>query len=110
MSDKNRLSRRTLLQTALIVTPVAMTGCATLTRENEPLLRATAPVARSLAYYPDTRDVPADNPLATNHDVNQKCANCLHARGTAGRGRLECPMFPGRSVKVDGWCTLWAQG
>ena len=116
MSNKKGISRRRLLQT-VVVAPVVMTGCATtvteeatVTEEEVPLLRATDPVARSLAYFPNTRDVPADNPLAATHDVNQKCANCVHGRGSAGPGRIQCPTFPGRTVNADGWCSLWAQG
>ena len=113
MSAGNGITRRDLLQTAVVVMPMAMTGCAGGTRDRsndeEPELRADDPVARSLAYYPDTRDVPADHPLARDHDVSQKCANCIHQQGSAGRGRLECPTFPGRNVSEEGWCTLWAQ-
>ena len=111
MTDKNGISRRLLLQT-VVVAPVAMTGCATTVTEEEgpPLVQAADPVARSLAYFPDTQDVPADNPQAATHDVNQKCANCVHSRGSAGPGRIVCPTFPGRVVNADGWCSLWAQG
>ena len=113
MSNRKQLSRRTLLQTAVTLAPIALTGCASATRkqsvENEPLLRAPDPVARALAYYPDTREVPADNPLAGTHDASQKCSNCIHRLGSAGPGLIECPMFPGRRVSEDGWCSVWAQ-
>lgn len=110
MSSDSKLTRRAFLQTAVVVTPLAMTGCMTVTREGDPLLRVSDPVARSLAYYSDTRDVRADDPLAATHDAGQKCANCVHGRGSAGPGRIDCPMFPGRSVNKDGWCSIWAQG
>lgn len=111
MSNQNKISRRTLLQSMVIAAPVAVAGCTRPVADTgEPMLRATDPVARSMAYYPDTEDVPADHPLAVNHDVSQKCADCLHRRGSAGPGRIECPTFPGRSVSPDGWCSLWVQG
>ncbi len=122
MSANKKITRRRLLQTAAVFAPIAMTGCATAGRDgvhdvlpdllpdNEPLVRTTDPVARSLAYYSDTRDVAADDPLAATHDVKQKCSNCVHSRDSVGAGRLECPMFPGRSVSKDGWCSIWAQG
>ena len=104
------LSRRELLQATAVAIPVSLTGCATLSDEKLPLVRNDDPVALSMAYHSDTRDVEADNPLATTHDVSQKCANCIHQQGSAGSGRLECPTFPGRTVSEEGWCTLWAQG
>jgi len=122
MSTNSKITRRKLLQTAAVLTPIAMTGCATAGRDgvhdvlpdSEPPVRTTDPVARSLAYYSDTRDVAADNPLAATHDVTQSCSNCVHSRDSldADRGsrRLECPMFPGRSVSKQGWCSIWAQG
>jgi hypothetical protein len=111
MNSTGKLTRRTLLKTAVVATPLAMTmtGCATASREAEQSLRASDPVARALAYYPDTREVPADNPLAASHDASQKCSNCVHSRGNAGSAGLECPMFPGRTVSEDGWCSIWAQ-
>ena len=108
---KNGLTRRTLLQSAVAVVPVSLTGCATLSGDDTlPLVKNGDPVALAMAYYSDTRDVEADNPLATTHDVSQNCANCVHQRGSDGQGGLMCPTFPGRRVSPDGWCSLWAKG
>ncbi len=110
MSSNFKLSRRTLLKTTVAVTPFSFTGCTSVAHDDEPLVRTGDPVARSLAYYSDTRDVAKDDPLATTHDVKQRCANCVHSREGAGPGRLECPMFPGRRVNENGWCSIWARG
>ena len=110
MNSNTKLTRRALLQTAIVITPVAMTGCVSFMREREPFLRETDPVARSLSYYSNTRNVSADDPLAANHNAEQSCSNCVHSRGSVGPGRIDCPMFPGRSVNKNGWCTVWAQG
>ena len=110
MSGATRLSRRRLLQAAVMIAAAALTGCAAMRRDDHPLLRSEDPVARALAYYPDTRNVPAGNPLAATHDASQNCANCLHGRGRTGPGRIDCPKFPRRSVSVDGWCSLWTPG
>ncbi|MGI9289978.1 MAG: high-potential iron-sulfur protein [Gammaproteobacteria bacterium] len=112
MKSDKQITRRTLLQTAVVVTPVALTGCTSLSRDDKsmPLVKNSDPVALAMAYYSNTRDVEADNPLATTHDVSQKCANCIHQQGSAGPGRIECPTFPGRNVSEEGWCSLWAQG
>ena len=115
MHSKQQISRRAILGAAL-ATPVVIAGCAGMTRDKaglagteRPLVQADDPVARSVAYYPDTRDVPADNPLATNHDISQKCSNCVHRGESAGEGGISCGTFPGRRVSVDGWCTIWAK-
>ena len=117
MSPTKKLTRRSLLKTAVVIAPVALTGCASMSREKtglyrteRPLVQADDPVARSIAYYANTRDVPSDNPLAANHDVSQKCSNCVHKRESEGEGRLICGTFPGRTVSVDGWCGIWAKG
>jgi len=107
---KKGLSRRELLQSTAAVIPVSLAGCATLSGDKVPLVRTNDPVALAVAYHSDTRDVEADNPLASTYDVNQKCANCVHQRGSAGPGRIDCPTFPGRHVSENGWCSIWAQG
>jgi hypothetical protein len=109
------LTRRAILKATVALAPIAVGGCASTKpqaetpRSGSPMLRAEDPVARTLAFYPDTRDVPADHPLATNHDPSQRCVDCLHQRGTAGEGALRCPTFPGRSVSEGGWCSLWTK-
>lgn len=111
MSSEKTLTRRTLLKSAVFAAPAVATGCATITTitsDGEPLVQPTDPVARAVGYFANTGDVPAAHPLAETHSVEQKCANCIHGRGSAGPGRIECPTFPGRSVNEDGWCSIWA--
>jgi len=109
------LTRREILQASVALAPVAVAGCASTSpkaesaRSGSSMLSAEDPVARALAYYPDTRDVPGDHPLTTNHDPSQRCIDCLHQRGPAGEGGLRCPTFPGRTVSEDGWCSLWTK-
>ncbi len=109
MASGIKLTRRRMLQTAMVLSPIALTGCANLRQTEQPILRATDPVARALAYYPNSGDVPDDNPLATTHDASQACANCLHARNTADENLRQCPKFTGRAVNATGWCSLWAK-
>jgi len=101
------LTRRELLRATIVLSPIAVVGCASMPRRGGSLLRADEPVARAVAYYPSTLSVPADNPLATTHDPGQRCADCLRQRGPAGNGALNCPTFPGRLVSENGWCSLW---
>lgn len=115
MSANEKMSRRRLLQTAVTIAPAAaLAGCAGIgsqTSSAEPrerLLQPDDPIARTMAYYPDTRAVPADEPLAPDHSPSQKCGNCIHGRGPAGPGEIKCAIFSGRNVNEEGWCTLWA--
>lgn len=104
------LTRRGFLQASIALSPVGLAACASTPRQDDSLmLRAEDPVARTLAYYPNTTDVPPNHPLATNHDVSQRCADCLHQRGPTGDGGLRCPTFPGRIVSENGWCSLWTK-
>ena len=109
---ESELTRREILKAALALSPAALAGCASAPQAERSggeslMLTAEDPVARTLAYQPDTRDVPADHPLAGNHDVSQRCIDCLHQRGPAAEGGLRCPTFPGRTVSENGWCSLW---
>jgi hypothetical protein len=107
MKTDSGLSRRQLLQAALAA-PIGLAGCATTPATGVQRLRAEDPVARSLLYVPDTRRVPAGNPLAARHDPTQRCAGCIHVRGNAGDTWRPCPVFPARLVNADGWCSVWA--
>ena len=110
MTANNKLTRRSLIQAAAALTPVAMAGCAATPRNAsiDRMLRADDPVARALLYYPNSRDVPANHPLAATHQPRQTCAGCIHNRGAVDGGQ-NCPVFPGRLVNAEGWCSVWAQ-
>jgi hypothetical protein len=109
MTVEYKLSRRQLIQSAAILTPIAVTGCAVTSPNSELMLKADDPVARALLYYPKSKDVPSDHPLATSHQPSQKCENCVHVREEVGRGERKCPTFPGRLVNSSGWCSVWAK-
>lgn len=114
--NNGKLTRRQLLRTAAALAPVAvLAGCAA-TPPPAPtvgvlkMLRAEDPVARSLLYVPDTNKVPVDHPLAAGHEAGQRCAGCIHVRGSAGEEWRPCPVFPARLVNANGWCSVWAPG
>jgi hypothetical protein len=109
MSDPTRLTRRALLQTGAAMVPLAISGCAATASSGTLRLRAKDPVARSLLYVENTSKVPDDHPLAATHTPEQRCANCIHLRGDAGEPWRPCPVFPGRLVNEDGWCSVWAE-
>jgi len=110
MTVESKLSRRSLIQAAAVLTPIAMTGCSSLPDNEDIALRADDPVARALLYYPNSSDVPADDPLAATHQASQNCATCVHVRGSAGDSLRKCPLYPGRLVNAQGWCSVWAKG
>lgn len=107
MTVTTKLTRRNVLQAAALLAPAAVVGCSSTAQLANPELRAADPVARSLLYYPNTLDVPADNPLAARHQPEQTCAGCMHVRGVAGERLRPCPMFPGKQVNANGWCSVW---
>jgi hypothetical protein len=109
MKVKTKFTRREVLQIAAL-TPIAVSGCATTKNTDLPVVRAEDPVARAVLYYPNSKDVPADHPLAKTHKPEQKCADCVHIRGKDGDDPRPCPLFPGRLINADGWCSLWTQG
>ncbi|MGI9329166.1 MAG: high-potential iron-sulfur protein [Gammaproteobacteria bacterium] len=110
MTVESKLSRRSLIQAAAALTPIAITGCVASPQKSDIALRADDPVARALLYFPNSADVPGDHPLAATHQPSQTCATCIHIRGNAGESLRKCPTFPGRLVNPDGWCSIWAKG
>ena len=110
MTIETKFTRRRLIQAAALLTPIAVTGCAASPRNNDILLRADDPVARALLYYPNSKNVPDDLPLAASHQPDQTCATCIHVRNETGNGARKCPAFAGRVINAEGWCSLWAKG
>lgn len=108
MTVPSKFTRRNVLQAAVLLAPAAVVGCSSTAELATPELRSTDPVARSLLYYPNTLDVPAASPLAARHQPEQKCAGCINVRGVAGDPLRPCPIFPGKLVNANGWCSLWA--
>lgn len=59
------------------------------------------PQAKALKYTEDYKKI-ANEPL---HKPEAHCANCmLFVAATGG-----CGLFPGFSVKPEGWCSAWAK-
>ena len=110
MTDDSGINRRRLLLAAVLMAPIAITGCSSTRHTTNPLLRTDDPVARSLGYYPNSSDVPPDHPLAASHSASHTCATCVHVRDMFRDGTGECSKFPGRLINSAGWCSLWVQG
>ncbi len=104
MTDE-KLSRRRLLQGALagFAAVPAATFIARSARGES--LAESDPTAKSLGYVTDAKQVdPKSNP---NYKPGQVCANCMQYTGKAGAAEGPCNIFPGKTVKAQGWCKVW---
>jgi hypothetical protein len=65
------------------------------------------PQALALGYKADTTKV---NPKKfPNWKNDQKCTNCALYRGKSTDKAVSCPLFPGKQVAGNGWCTAYAK-
>lgn len=65
------------------------------------------PQAVALGYRDKSSKVdPAKYP---SHDASQLCSNCSHYQGKAGDRYGGCPLFGGKQVAAQGWCSGWAK-
>lgn len=65
------------------------------------------PQAAALGYRADTTQV--DNAKFPKHTKEQNCRNCQLFQGKAGDEWGGCPLFPGRQVAANGWCSAWVK-
>jgi hypothetical protein len=108
---KNGISRRAMVKGSLIAGTLApvfglLAPGARAAAALTPLDPAD-PLAKSLAFAPDTAKVDAAaNPT---HKPTQKCGNCAQFQGKAGDATAACTIFAGHTVPQGGWCKVWAQ-
>ncbi len=104
MNDE-KLSRRQLLQGALVgiaAVPAASLFAGSASAE---ALSESDATAKSLGYVADAKKVDAAaNP---NYKPGQLCANCMQYTGKAGAASGPCNIFPGKEVAAAGWCKVW---
>lgn len=63
------------------------------------------PTALALGYKEKSTEV--DSEKYSTHEDTQLCSGCsLYGGGTDSWGG--CPIFPGKQVAGDGWCTAYA--
>lgn len=106
---QNHLSRRTLINRALMVAaliPGARIGAANAAGQLVPV-DPNDPAAKSLGYVGDSSKVDAAS--NATHKPEQTCANCAQYQGKAGDAEGGCAIFPGKSVAAKGWCKVWAK-
>lgn len=86
----------------------ALAGQAVLTSPGNaaaPRLDPADPQANMLGYTPDAEKVPAA--FVQKHAAGAHCANCALFQGKAADVPGPCPLFGGKTVQANGWCSSW---
>jgi hypothetical protein len=65
------------------------------------------PQAAALGYAADTTKVDAKKYAA--HKNDQKCSGCQLYGGKAGDAAGPCPIFAGKQVSANGWCSSYVK-
>ncbi len=109
--DHAKLSRRRFLSNvAVAVVPVtAITFRRDARAQDMPHVELDDPTAQALLYVHDAANVDTSNPAAARYMPGQTCSNCVQIQGEEGAEWRPCPLFPGKLVHADGWCSVWAQ-
>lgn len=103
---QKKLSRRQFIGTVAGATVVA-TLPIHVQGQDLPQLALDDPSAVALGYVHDTEKV--DAAKYPKHSVDQKCSNCQLIQGADGEEWRPCPIFPGKGVAADGWCSAWVK-
>lgn len=74
--------------------------------EDMPKLAEDDPTAVAMKYVHDASKVDAAS--RPNPAAEQNCANCALIQGEDGSDWRPCPIFPGKLVAANGWCSVWA--
>ena len=80
---------------------------ATAAQAQAPMLDEKDPQAVALGYAKDTTKV--DGKKHAKHKADQKCTNCQLVAGKATDAAGACPLFAGKQVAGNGWCTAWVK-
>jgi hypothetical protein len=72
-----------------------------------PRLDEKDPQAAALGYAADTTKVDAKK--FAKHTKDQKCSNCQVYTGKPNEPAGPCPIFAGKAVTANGWCSAWVK-
>lgn len=64
--------------------------------QDKPKVDVNDPQAQALEY------------VETSSVEGEYCNNCIHATGDLDAEWVGCNLFPGKLVKGEGWCNVWA--
>lgn len=73
--------------------------------QDAPRLPEDDPAASALGYVHDASNV--DVSKYPRYEPGQICANCQQWRAGPDVEWAPCAIFPGRSVRNGGWCSVW---
>lgn len=65
------------------------------------------PQATALGYVADATRT--DTKKFPKYAAGQLCSNCVLYQGKASDPSAGCPLFPGKQVAGNGWCSAWAR-
>lgn len=74
--------------------------------QDMPKLSPEDPTAVAMKYVHDASTVDAST--RPNPAAEQNCSNCALLQGAEGDEWRPCPIFPGKLVNANGWCSVWA--
>lgn len=101
-------SRRSFLATAAVAASAAFVGlrprAAEAAGSNLPHLSVSDPLAKSLGYQTDAKNV--DKTKFPTYKPGERCGECRFFLGTPGQksGYAGCQIFAGYAVSASGWC------
>jgi hypothetical protein len=70
-----------------------------------PHLSPSDPAAVKVAYIEEATHL--DVKTHPSYVAGSNCDNCLLLQGKPGNTYRPCTLFPGKLVKISGWCTAW---
>jgi hypothetical protein len=97
-ASRRQLLKRVTLGAALM--PIATIPLRIAFAADLPLVTPDDPTAKALKYVSDASK-------STDAKPGSKCANCAFYQGDSGSAQGSCPLFPGKAVKANGWCSSW---
>jgi hypothetical protein len=96
--SRRQLLKKVTLGVALM--PIATIPLRIALAADLPLVTLDDPTAKALKYVSDASK-------STDAKSGSKCANCAFYQGGPGSSQGGCPLFAGKAVKADGWCSSW---
>jgi len=97
-----RANRRLFLVSTALIGEFALTA---RSMAAAPVVDPSDPQANALGYTPDAAKVPAA--FAQRHVAGAHCGNCAMFEGRAADAPGPCPLFGGKTVQGNGWCSSW---
>lgn len=97
-------TRRTFMLQSVLGTTALASGAVMAAA---PMASESDPQSKALGYVADTTK--ADRKKYPKHTVSQKCNNCALYQGKASDAAAGCPLFAGKLVAGEGWCSAYAK-